>query len=119
VRPTEASDLWFEVGLTYDARHLDDKAIAAFGKALDTRPRDANARFQRGQIHFRTGDFANARLDLEEVVKSSDPRLAAAQPIARQLLHQMAVQEQLSHQPRPRPAGRTVERLDPPRQITP
>ena len=119
VRPTEAADLWFEVGLTHDARHLDDKAIAAFGKALDTRPRDAHARFQRGQIYFRTGDFANARLDLEEVIKSSDPRLAAAQPIAQQLLHQMAVQDQLAHQPRPRPAGRTVERLDPPRQITP
>ncbi|HEY6178629.1 MAG TPA: tetratricopeptide repeat protein [Kofleriaceae bacterium] len=119
VRPTEAADLWFEVGLTYDARHLDDKAIAAFGKVLDTRPRDANARFQRGQIYFRKGNFGDARLDLEDVIKSSDPRLAALQPIAQQLLHQMAVQDQLAHQPRPRPAGRTVERLDPPRQITP
>jgi tetratricopeptide (TPR) repeat protein len=119
VRPTEAADLWFEVGLTYEARHLDDKALEAFGKALDTRPRDASARFQRAQIYFRKGDFAAAQLDLEDVIKSSDPRLAAAQPIAQQLLHQMAVQDQLARQPRPRPTGRSVERLDPPRQVSP
>jgi len=119
VRPTDVADLWFEVGLTQDARHLDDKALEAFGKVLDTRPRDANARFQRGQIYFRKGDFAAAQLDLEDVIQSSDPRLAAAQPIAQQLLHQMAVQDQLARQPRPRPAGRTVERLDPPRQVSP
>jgi tetratricopeptide (TPR) repeat protein len=119
VRATDAADLWFEVGLTYDAHHLDDKAIEAFTRALGTRPRDANARFQRGQIYVRKGDFASARVDLEDVIRSSDPRLAASQPIAQQLLHQMAVQDQLAHQPKPRPPGRTVERLDPPRQVSP
>jgi tetratricopeptide (TPR) repeat protein len=119
VRATEAADLWFEIGLTYDAKHLEDKAIAAFGKVLDTRPRDLNARFQRGQIYVRRGDFADARLDLEEVVTSTDPQLAAVQPIAQQLLRQMAVQDQLASQPRPRPAGRAVKRFVIPKPITP
>jgi len=119
VRPTEAADLWFEIGLTYDAKHLDDKAIAAFGKMLDTRPRDVTSKFQRGQIFFRRGEFGDARLDLEDVVNSGDPQLAAAQPIARQLLGQIAIQDQLAAQPRPRPAGRTVKQFRSPKQVTP
>jgi tetratricopeptide (TPR) repeat protein len=118
-RPTEVADLWFELGLTYDAKHVDDKAIAAFGKVLDTRPRDVTSKFQRAQIYFRRGELADARLDLEDVVGSADPQLAATLPIARQLLNQIAVQDQLASQPRPRPAGRTVKQFRTPKPVSP
>jgi tetratricopeptide (TPR) repeat protein len=119
VKPTDAADLWFEAGLGYDAKHLDDKAVDAFGKAIELRPRDANARFQRGQVYARKGDFAGARADLQEVVESKDPKLVGAQPIAQQLLHKIAVQEQNSRQPKVQPDGRTVKRLETPKIIQP
>jgi len=90
VPAAEASELWFEVGMAYDARHADDKAIEAFGKAIAASPGDAGSKFQRGQIYFRKGDFAAARADLEAVVASSDPRIAGTKPVARQLLGQIA-----------------------------
>jgi len=108
VRPLDAADLWIEAGLTYDARHLDDLAIAAFGKALDLRPRDASARFGRGQILLRKGNFADARRDLEDVIQSRDPQLATAQPIAQQLLHRIAWHEQLAPPPPPRSLRRDL-----------
>ena len=119
VKPTDAADLWYEAGLGYDAKHLDDKALAAFGKALELRPRDANARFQRGQIYAHKGDFAGARADLQEVIDSKDPKVAATQPIAQQLLHKIAVQEQISRQAPPQPEGRTVKRLETSKVVQP
>jgi len=90
VAAADASELWFEVGMAHDARHADDKAIEAFGKAIAGKPDDASSKFQRGQIYFRKGDFANARVDLEQVVASGDPRIASAKPVARQILAQIA-----------------------------
>jgi len=89
VAPAEAGDLWFEVGMAYDAKRADDQAIDAFTKALASKPDDASAKFQRGQIYVRKGDSANARRDLEDVVKSSDPRLAPAKQLATQLLSRL------------------------------
>lgn len=90
VAAADASELWFEVGMAHDARHADDKAIEAFGKAIAGKPDDASSKFQRGQIYFRKGDFANAKVDLEQVVASGDPRIASAKPVARQILAQIA-----------------------------
>jgi len=86
----EANELWFEVGMSYDAKHADDKAIEAFGKAIASKPDDVSSKFQRGQIYYRKGDFAAAKADLEAVVASNDPRLANTKPVARQLLTQIA-----------------------------
>lgn len=86
----EAAELWFEVGMAHDAKHADDKAIEAFGKAIAIKPDDASSKFQRGQIYYRKNDLASARADLEDVMKSADPRLAHAKPIAKQVLSQIA-----------------------------
>jgi tetratricopeptide (TPR) repeat protein len=86
VPATEASELWYEAGLIYDAKHADDKAIEAFSKAIASKPDDDGAKFQRGQIYFRKGDLEHARPDLEDVAKSTDPRMAAAKQLATQLL---------------------------------
>jgi tetratricopeptide (TPR) repeat protein len=95
VPASELNELWFEVGMAYDAKRgsdktADDKAIEAFGKAIAAKPDDAGSKFQRGQIYYRKNNFAAAKADLEEVVASTDPRVAGAKPIARQILSQIA-----------------------------
>lgn len=90
VPAAESPELWFEVGMAYDAKRDDDKAIEAFGKAIAGKPADLSSKFQRGQIYFRKGDFANARRDLEEVAKSGDPSIAGVRPLANQMLGQIA-----------------------------
>lgn len=90
VPPAEAGELWFELGMAYDAKRNDDKAIEAFSKAIAGRPGDLGSRFQRGQAYFRKGDFANARRDLEEVARSNDPAVAGTRPLAVQMLGQMS-----------------------------
>jgi lipopolysaccharide biosynthesis regulator YciM len=72
--------------MAYDAKRVDDAAIAAFSKALTQRPGDVRSSFQRGQIYARTGDAASARRDLEAVAASSDPQSTDLKPIALQLL---------------------------------
>lgn len=86
----EVAELWFEVGMAYDARHADDKPIEAFTRAIAAEPDDVGAKFQRGEIYFRKGDFDGARYDLEAVLASVDPAASAAKPFATQLLGQIA-----------------------------
>jgi len=90
VPAAEAPELWFEAGMAYDAKHADDQAIDAFTKGLAGKPDDASAKFQRGQIYVRKGDFDQAKRDLDDVVASADPQTASLKPIATQLLKQMA-----------------------------
>jgi tetratricopeptide (TPR) repeat protein len=90
VPPAEVAELWFEAGMAYDAKHTDDKAIEAFTKAIAAKPDDDSSKFQRGQIYVHKGDFEKAKHDLEDVVKSADPRLASVKPLATQLLEQIA-----------------------------
>jgi tetratricopeptide (TPR) repeat protein len=86
VPPADTADLWFEVGLAYDAKAVNDKAITALGNAIALAPDDALAKLQRGRIYFRIGDTARARRDLEDVARASDPRLDAAKQLAAQML---------------------------------
>jgi tetratricopeptide (TPR) repeat protein len=90
VPPAESGELWFELGMACYARHDDDKAIDAFTRALAVQPGDLVSKFQRGQVYFRKNDFESARRDLEEVVRSSDPSVAATKPLAVQMLDQIA-----------------------------
>jgi tetratricopeptide (TPR) repeat protein len=90
VPAAESGELWFELGMAHDARRDDDKAIDAFTRALAIRPGDLGSKFQRGQVYLRKNDFANARRDLEEVARSSDPAVAAIKPLAVQMLDQIA-----------------------------
>jgi tetratricopeptide (TPR) repeat protein len=66
----EKSQIWFEVGMGYDDKRLNDKAIDAFSKALDAKRDYHVARFQRGQAYYRKQDFASAKRDLEEFSKA-------------------------------------------------
>jgi len=90
VAPDEAGELWFELGMAHDAKRDDDKAIEAFTRALAGKPDDLGSKFQRGQVYFRKGDFVNAKRDLDDVAKSSDPAVASTKPLAVQMLGQIA-----------------------------
>lgn len=89
VAATESADLWLQAGTSYDAKAADDKAIVAFGRAIEVRPSDAYAKLQRGRLYFRKGELVNARRDLEDVVKSADPAMADGKQLATQLLAQL------------------------------
>jgi tetratricopeptide (TPR) repeat protein len=90
VPAADAAQLWFEVGMTYDAKHAEDQAIDAFTRAISSKPDDASAKFQRGQIYFRKGDLDKAKRDLEEVVTPASPLAGPAKQFATQLLAQIA-----------------------------
>jgi tetratricopeptide (TPR) repeat protein len=89
VPTAEAGELWFEVGMAYDAKRADDKALEAFSKAIAGKPDDSDSKFQRGQIYLRRGDVASARRDLEDVARSPDARLGVVKQIATQMLGQL------------------------------
>ncbi|MEO7734962.1 MAG: tetratricopeptide repeat protein [Kofleriaceae bacterium] len=93
VATAESGELWFELGMAYGARRADVKAIEAFGTAIAIRPDDMDAKFQRGQIFARRGELAAAKRDLEEVGRSTDPKLVAAKQVANQLLAEMAARK--------------------------
>ena len=100
VASADTADLWFEVGLAYDAQAFDDnaaeakaaeaKAIVALGNAIALRPSDTGAKLERGRLYFRIGDTASARRDLEDVVRATDPRLDDARQLAAQMLAELA-----------------------------
>jgi tetratricopeptide (TPR) repeat protein len=93
VPTADVGELWFELGMAYDAKRSDAKAIEAFTTAIAVKPDDMNAKFQRGQIFARKGDVAAARRDLEEVAKSTDPKLITEKQVATQLLAQLAARK--------------------------
>ena len=90
VPAAESGELWFEVGMAYDAKRADDKALDAFSRALASRPDDSDAKFQRGQIYLRRGNVAGARRDLEDVARSPDAKLGVVKQLATQMLAQIS-----------------------------
>ncbi len=66
----EKSQIWYEVGMGYNDKHMNDQAIAAFTKALEAQRDNHTAKFQRGQVYYRKGDYDNAKRDLEEFGKT-------------------------------------------------
>jgi tetratricopeptide (TPR) repeat protein len=89
VAPAEAAELWLEAGMAHGSRRADGPAIAAFGRALAIHPDDALAKLQRGQLYLRRGELASAERDLEDVLRSPDPRVAGDQPLVTALLRQI------------------------------
>jgi tetratricopeptide (TPR) repeat protein len=94
VPTTDVGELWFELGMAYEAKRADAKAIESYTTAIAVQPDDMNAKFQRGQILARKGEIAAAKRDLEEVAKSTDPNLVGAKQVASQLLAQIAAGKQ-------------------------
>ena len=95
--PSDARELWYEAGFALRAKRLEAQALAAFDKASAGGPADAMSHFLRGQLYLGQGRLAEARLELEQVVRSTDPQVADARPIAVQLLQQIARKQQLRH----------------------
>ena len=86
----DKSDIWYEVGMGYDDKRLDDKAVDAFTKALDSKKDNHKAKFQRGQAYFRKGDYGNAKRDLEEFGKTGGASVEFAKQQASKMLIDIA-----------------------------
>jgi tetratricopeptide (TPR) repeat protein len=102
----DAGQLWYEVGMAYDAQRADDQAIAAFSKVIAGHPEDTSARFQRAQVYVRKADFASAERDLEVVLAAKEPQIAEAKPIAAQILSEIARKRRLESAVRSCPPGK-------------
>lgn len=86
----EKSDIWYEVGMGYDDKRLDDKAISAFTKSIEAKSDNQKAKFQRGQAYFRKGDYPNAKRDLEEFSKGGGASVEFAKQQASKMLIDIA-----------------------------
>ena len=86
----EKSDIWYEVGMGYDDKRVDDKAIDAFTKAIESKKDNHKAKFQRGQAYFRKGDYTNAKRDLEEFGKTGGASVEFAKQQASKMLIDIA-----------------------------
>lgn len=93
VGTNDQSEIWYSLGMGYDAKKMDDKAIEAFTKAIETKKDNHQAKFQRGQSYFRKGDFTNAKRDLEEFNKSGGASLEFIKQQASQMLMQIAAKQ--------------------------
>lgn len=91
------SDLWYEVGMGYDDKRLDDKAIEAFTKAIEAKRDHAKAKFQRGQAYFRKGDYTNAKKDLEEFSKQGGASVEFAKQQASKMLLDIAAKNAMQN----------------------
>lgn len=98
---SEKSDIWFEVGMGYDDKRNDDKAIEAFDKALDAKKDNHKAKFARGQAYYRKGSaasgesgrseaYAKAKRDLEEFSKAGGNSVEFFKQQASRMLMDMA-----------------------------
>jgi tetratricopeptide (TPR) repeat protein len=98
---SEKSEVWFEVGMGYDDKRADDKAIEAFDKALESKKDNHKAKFARGQAYYRKGSaqtgetgrteaYAKAKRDLEEFSKAGGGSVEFFKQQASRMLMDMA-----------------------------
>jgi tetratricopeptide (TPR) repeat protein len=87
---SEVSDIWFVLGMGYDDKRNDDKAIEAFSKAIETKKDNHKAQFQRGQAYYRKGDTEHAKRDLEEFSKTGGASLEFAKQQSQKMLMDIA-----------------------------
>lgn len=81
-----SADVWYVLGMAHDDLHHDAPAIAAFTKVLEADPAHAKARFQRGQVLFRSKKFAEAKRDLEAFVADAPANQFAVAQASKMLL---------------------------------
>ena len=91
------ADLWYVLGMGYDDKRLDDKAIEAFTKAIDIKRDHAKSKFQRGQAYFRKGDYSNAKKDLEEFSKQGGASVEFAKQQASKMLLDIAAKSAMNN----------------------
>ena len=66
----DASNIYYHLGLCYDAQQNWAKAVTAYTNALDKRKDNVLAKLQRGFSYVKLGEKAKARADLEDYVKA-------------------------------------------------
>jgi tetratricopeptide (TPR) repeat protein len=87
---TELSDVWYELGVSYDDKRNDDEAIKAFTESLNAKHDNHRAQFQRGYAYFRKGDMEHAKRDLEDFSKAGGASLDFAKQQAQKMLMDIA-----------------------------
>jgi len=98
---SEKSEIYFELGMGYDDKRNDDKAIEAFDKSLESKRDNHKAKFARGQAYYRKGNaassestradlYAKAKRDLEEFSKSGGASVEFFKQQASRMLMDMA-----------------------------
>jgi tetratricopeptide (TPR) repeat protein len=95
----EVSDIWYVLGMGYDDKNQWDKAIEAFDKALESKRDNHKAKFQRGQAHFKKGDYTHAKRDLEDFSKSGGASLEFAKQQAQKMLMDIAAKSMTQDKP--------------------
>jgi tetratricopeptide (TPR) repeat protein len=100
----DKSDIWFEVGMGYDDKRLDDKAVDAFSKAIEAKRDNRKAKFQRGQAYFRKGDYSNAKRDLEEFSKAGGASVEFDKQQASKMLIDIAAKSAVPGAPSEKPS---------------
>jgi Tfp pilus assembly protein PilF len=68
--PPELSDIYYYLGLAFDAKKETDKAIEAYSKAIEVKADNVDAKLQRGFAYADKKDVAKATKDLEDFVQS-------------------------------------------------
>ncbi|MGN6106289.1 MAG: tetratricopeptide repeat protein [Kofleriaceae bacterium] len=97
-------EIYYSLGMGYQDKRLDEKAIEAFSKAVDIKRDLHKAKFQRGQVYFRKGDHANAKRDLEEFGKSGGSSLEFEKQMANKMLMDIASKSAQSAAPTEKPS---------------
>jgi len=68
IDPSEKTDIYYYLGLAFDAQKQYDKAVEAYTQALEVKADNVDAKLQRGFAYASKGDIPNATKDLEEFV---------------------------------------------------
>lgn len=80
----ERAEHWAELGKLLSRNPAwTDRAIGAFGRALELEPGAGEYRFALGQLHERKGDLERARHAFEGATRSDPPVAKAAEALAR------------------------------------
>jgi len=96
---SDQSDIWYVLGMGYEDKANEDKAIEAFTKAIETKKDNHKAKFQRGQAYFRKNDMTNAKRDLEEFSKTGGASLEFAKQQASKMLMDIAAKSAAANPP--------------------
>jgi tetratricopeptide (TPR) repeat protein len=97
----DLTDVYYYLGLAYDAQKNYDKAIEAYSKAVELRGDNLDAKFQRGLAYAAKGDKANAKKDLEEYNKGGQNSFNKTQ--ANKVLMQLLAAEGITPPANPLP----------------
>lgn len=67
----DLTNVFYYLGLAYDAEQNWDKSIEAYSAAIDAEKGNLDAKFQRGLAYAKKGDKRKGRTDLQEYVKAA------------------------------------------------